>query len=84
MADRVHSFIYLTTCLFVYCNGKFKSNEQTILIFLWLGPDITEKKLIFETDLDHIMDTKKILNFKHPVFNVFAMTLAFWLPSLQT
>ena len=74
-------FAYLSRFFFFFfflcvCLDYSKTNEQIFIKNLWVEPD-RRKKLL--KDLDLIMDTKKSWIFRGPLFNVFLMTLAFYL-----
>ena len=49
---------------------------------MWVGPEERKTDFIFGKDLDHILD-KKSRMVKDPSFDVFSMTLAFWLTLRQ-
>ena len=60
--------MFLCVCLFVseffLCVDYSRSNEQIFIInFMWEDPGQRKKLLIFVKDMDHILDTKKIMTF---------------------
>ena len=62
---------------FSVCLDYSRTNEQILIKKIMLGPDRIKKLL--KKDLDLILDTKKIMNFQRSPFNVFLMTLDFYL-----